>query len=100
LPDEESDAYFAGRPRGAQLSAWASAQSDVVPLRAELEARVAELEAEYAGRDVPRPPHWGGTLVVPDAVEFWQGREDRLHDRLVYRRADVTAGWAITRLQP
>jgi pyridoxamine 5'-phosphate oxidase len=100
LPDEESDAYFAGRPRGAQLSAWATAQSDVGPLRAELESRVAELEAEYAGRDVPRPPHWGGTLVVPDAVEFWQGREDRLHDRLVYRRADVTAGWAITRLQP
>jgi pyridoxamine 5'-phosphate oxidase len=100
LPEAESDAYFASRPRGAQLSAWASAQSDVVTARADLEQRVAEVTAEFAGRDVPRPPHWGGLLVVPDAVEFWQGRADRLHDRLVYRRTDSSADWLVARLQP
>jgi pyridoxamine 5'-phosphate oxidase len=98
LPDAESDAYFAGRPRGAQLSAWASAQSSEVGSRSTLEQQVAEVEARYDGRDVPRPPHWGGTLVVPDVVEFWQGRPDRLHDRLVYRRA--ASGWSVVRLQP
>jgi pyridoxamine 5'-phosphate oxidase len=100
LPAAESDAYFASRPRGAQISAWASAQSDVVTARGELEERVARHEAEFAGRDVPRPPHWGGLLVVPDAVEFWQGRADRLHDRLVYRRTDPSADWLVARLQP
>jgi pyridoxamine 5'-phosphate oxidase len=99
LPDDESDAYFAGRPRGAQLSAWASAQSSEVDSRASLERTVAEVEARYAGGDVPRPPHWGGTLVVPDVVEFWQGRPDRLHDRLVYRR-EAAGGWSVVRLQP
>ena len=99
LPDAESDAYFASRPRGAQLSAWASAQSAEVDSRASLERKVAEVEARYAGGDVPRPPHWGGTLVVPDVVEFWQGRSDRLHDRLVYRR-DGAGGWSVVRLQP
>lgn len=100
LPDPESDAYFAGRPRGAQLSAWASAQSTEVATRETLEQQVAEVEARYADRDVPRPPHWGGTLVVPDVIEFWQGRADRLHDRLVYRRGDGTGGWSVVRLQP
>ena len=94
----ESEAYFASRPRGAQLSAWASAQSSVVADRGELERRVAELETEYDGRDVPCPPHWGGIRVVADTIEFWQGRRDRLHDRLVYRRSGD--GWDVVRLAP
>jgi len=93
----ESDAYFATRPRGAQLSAWASEQSDVVPSRSVLEERVAELERQYPNA-VPRPPHWGGIRVVPQIIEFWQSRPDRLHDRLRCRRED--AGWSVARLQP
>ena len=96
----ESEAYFATRPRGAQLSAWASAQSSPVPDRAVMERRVAELTSEYDGRDVPCPPHWGGVRVVPHAIEFWQGRRDRLHDRLVYRRADAGDAWSVVRLAP
>jgi pyridoxamine 5'-phosphate oxidase len=95
----ESDAYFATRPRGAQLSAWASEQSAEVAHRGTLERRVAELGRRYAG-DVPRPPHWGGIRVVPAVIEFWQGRADRLHDRLVYRREDPAAQWSTVRLQP
>ena len=94
-----SAAYFASRPRGAQLSAWASRQSAVVAGRADIEQRMADLDAEYAGRDVPCPPHWGGIRVVPTTIEFWQGRADRLHDRLVYRRDDGV-GWSVVRLQP
>jgi len=93
----ESDDYFSTRPRGAQLSAWASRQSDVIPSRAVLEDRIAELNARYAD-EVPRPPHWGGFRVVPSTVEFWQSRPDRLHDRLVYRRGDDA--WSVARLQP
>jgi pyridoxamine 5'-phosphate oxidase len=98
VAEEESDAYFASRPRGSRLGAWASEQSRPVEGREALESRLRELEAEYSGRDVPRPPFWGGYRVEPDAVEFWQGRENRLHDRFVYRRAG--GGWEVGRLQP
>jgi pyridoxamine 5'-phosphate oxidase len=94
----ESEAYFATRPRGAQISAAASEQSTVVASRAALEARTQELEAKYDDRDVPCPPHWGGYRVKPATIEFWQGRNDRLHDRLRYV-ADGD-GWVIERLSP
>ena len=93
----ESDAYFASRPRGAQLSAWASEQSDVVTSRSVLELRVADLERRYPDA-VPRPPHWGGVRVVPLVIEFWQSRPDRLHDRLLCRREN--SRWPVVRLQP
>ncbi len=95
---EESDAYFATRPRGHKLGACVSAQSAAIAGRAVLEARLAELERAYPGEAVPRPPHWGGYRVTPDEIEFWQGRTNRLHDRLVYRRA--AGAWRIERLSP
>jgi len=95
---EESEAYFATRPRDSQLGAWASHQSDTLASRSALEARFAELEVEYEGRDVPCPPVWGGYLVVPDSFEFWQGRVSRLHDRILYSRDGEH--WAISRLSP
>lgn len=96
--DEESAAYFATRPRGSQLSAWASEQSRVIATRAELERRVAEAAARFEGQEVPLPPHWGGYIVAPGEIEFWQHRPDRLHDRLRYRRSADT--WVIERLMP
>ena len=96
---EESDAYFATRPRGSQLGAWASNQSQVIPGRGDLEHRFRELEANYRDRAVPRPPHWGGYRVIPVEIEFWQGRSDRLHDRFVYRLREPK-DWIIERLSP
>lgn len=93
----ESDRYYASRPLGARLSAWASAQSEVVPGREALEKAVREAKERF-GDDPPRPRHWGGFRVVPQAIEFWQGRADRLHDRLLYTRAG--ASWRIERLAP
>jgi len=98
----EADAYFASRPRGSQLGALASPQSEPIGDRATLERAWAELAADYAdGRPVGRPGHWGGLRVVPDSVEFWQGRPDRLHDRLRYRRpGDGERAWIVERLAP
>jgi pyridoxamine 5'-phosphate oxidase len=98
VSEKESDAYFASRPRGSQLGAWASEQSRSVANRRALERRLRELEREYEGREVPRPPFWGGYRVEPDVIEFWQGRENRLHDRLLYSRS--AEGWRVERLQP
>jgi pyridoxamine 5'-phosphate oxidase len=94
----ESDAYFATRPRGAQLAAAASRQGRVLADRAELDVEVAQLEREHAEGEVPRPEHWGGYRLRPDTYEFWQHRESRLHDRLRYRSDD--GGWVLERLSP
>ena len=95
---EESDAYFNGRPRGSQLGAWASTQSRVLRAREDLEVKYREIEAQYDGKSVARPPFWGGFRIVPHRIEFWYGRPDRLHDRVVYVR-DGSA-WRIERLYP
>ena len=95
--NEESDAYFASRPLGSRIGAWVSEQSQVIGSRAMLEAREAEIRAKY-GENPPRPPHWGGYRLVPDTLEFWQGRPSRLHDRIRYTRAG--SGWQIDRLSP
>ena len=97
--EAESEVYFATRPRGSQLGAWASHQSRVVMGRGDLDASFSQLEAAYRDRDVPRPPHWGGYRVIPTWIEFWQGRADRLHDRFGYRLRDAK-DWVIERLSP
>jgi pyridoxamine 5'-phosphate oxidase len=98
LPAGESDAYFASRPRGSQLGAWASAQSQVLPAREALEQEYRAIEARFGDLAVPRPPFWGGFRLVPARIEFWYGRPDRLHDRVVYTLTDE--GWRIERLYP
>ena len=95
---ETADAYYASRPRGSRLGAWASPQSQPIEGRDVLETRLAEAEARFEGQPVPRPPFWGGWRVVPEAVEFWQGRPSRLHDRFAYHREGDA--WAVQRLAP
>ncbi len=99
MPQEESDRYFATRLRGSQLGAWVSEQSRVIDGREILERRLAEFDRTYQERDIPRPPHWGGYRLVPDTIEFWQGRENRLHDRILYTRQEA-GSWRIERLAP
>lgn len=98
VPEDESDAYFATRPRGHRLSAWASPQSSVLAGRDDLERRVEEVAARFEGRELPRPPFWGGYVVTPVTVELWQGRPDRRHDRVRYRATD--GAWVRERLAP
>jgi pyridoxamine 5'-phosphate oxidase len=98
LSGEDSDAYFGTRPRDSQLGAWASPQSEPIGSRDELDARVREADGRFAGADVPRPDHWGGYVLRPETVEFWQGQVGRLHDRFRYAREG--GGWRIERLAP
>jgi pyridoxamine 5'-phosphate oxidase len=97
--EAESDQYFHSRPLGSRIGAWASEQSQVIESRAVLEAREKEISAQY-GDHPPRPPHWGGYRLIPDAIEFWQGRPSRLHDRLLYTRSADSSDWQIARLSP
>jgi len=96
---EEANAYFESRPKGSQLGAWASNQSQVIASREVLEQRLQQLQKEYENKQVPRPPHWGGFRVIPAEIEFWQGRPSRLHDRLLYSRGDH-GSWTMQRLSP
>lgn len=97
ISEAESDAYFQSRPRGSQLGAWASHQSEKLESRADLETRLTELAAKFPG-EVPRPPHWGGYVLVPELIEFWQGRPSRLHDRIIFQKENES--WNIYRKNP
>ncbi|MFY9287965.1 MAG: pyridoxal 5'-phosphate synthase, partial [Alphaproteobacteria bacterium] len=97
---EESDTYHASRPRGSQIGAWASDQSHILKDRKALEQKAAALEAQYEGKPIPRPPHWGGYRITPLLIEFWQERPYRLHDRIVYRRYSDKEDWIQERLYP
>ena len=99
IPPEESETYFHSRPRLSQLAAWASPQSGIIANRSVLEDSLKALETKYVGREVPLPPQWGGLRLTPETVEFWQGRRNRLHDRLRYRRS-AKGDWTIERLRP
>lgn len=99
VDDSESDEYFNTRPRGSQIGAWASPQSSVITGREVLLERYNEIDKEYDGEDIPRPPYWKGYRLVPRSIEFWQGRPDRLHDRLRYR-LDSSGEWIVERLAP
>ena len=99
-PASVSDAYFASRPRESQLGAWASRQSQEIESRAALDARYEEIERRFEGRDVDRPPYWGGLILHPDLWEFWVGHRGRLHDRVLYLAVDDPPGWRRSRLQP
>jgi pyridoxamine 5'-phosphate oxidase len=98
LPESASDDYFASRARDSQIGAWASPQSEPLPDRAALDEHARDTEERFAGADIPRPPFWGGFLVTPDEIEFWQGQAARLHDRFRYRRTNE--GWDLERLAP
>ncbi len=98
VSDQETETYFQSRPLESRLGAWASNQSCVIPDRDVLEKRFQELQTQYQDQDIPRPPHWGGYRIVPTVIEFWQGRPNRLHDRLRYRLNEDN--WAIERLAP
>ena len=98
LSTKDSDQYFKSRPRGSQLGAHVSDQSKIIEDRTSLETKLAALEAQYQGNTIPRPTHWGGYFVTPSSIEFWQGRANRLHDRLLYKRE--SSAWRITRLSP
>jgi pyridoxamine 5'-phosphate oxidase len=100
VSEGEADAYFATRPRGSQVGAWASAQSAPLPSRATLEARFAEVEAQHSGKTIPRPANWSGFRLVPDRIEFWVGRENRLHEREVFAREGPDAPWTVQSLYP
>jgi len=100
VSERDSDTYFKTRARGSQIGAWASVQSSPIAGREELEKKVEEFTLKFEGRDVPRPPHWGGFRLVPDRMEFWTGRESRLHDREVFVRANDGRSWKFQKLSP
>jgi pyridoxamine 5'-phosphate oxidase len=100
LPREDAEAYFATRPRASQLGAWASRQSTPIASRAELEAQLEALDAQYRDRPIPCPPFWGGFLIVPEQIEFWHDRPGRLHHRDLYTRASPSSPWTSTLLSP